>query len=90
MFPLGITKKPKTPLLASVEQVTAESGLGGSSVKRALMTRERLRAGTHDPKGLFDLVSTSTNALEHTKKLELLKAAGFILNPPKNSSNTEI
>ena len=88
-FSLSSPKKPKTPVLASIEQVTAESGLGGSSVKRALMTRERLRAGSHDPKGLLDLVSTSTNALEHTKRLELLKAAGFILNPPKNSSIAE-
>ena len=44
------------------------------------MTRERLRAGQHDPKGLLDLVNTSTNALEHAKKLELRKSAGFIFN----------
>ena len=40
------------------------------------MTRERLRAEQHDPKGLLDLVRTTTSAQEHTKKLELLKSAG--------------
>ena len=57
-----------------------EDGFGSSSQKRALMTGERLRSGEHDPRGLHDLVSTSTTALEHTKRLELLKAAGFNLN----------
>ena len=59
--------------------VVDEDVLGVSSSKRTLFTREKLRAGEHDPKGLLDLVSTSASALEHTKKLELLKASGYIL-----------
>ena len=88
-FPERIPKKPKRPTLASVQQVIDEDGFGSSSQKRALMTRERLRAGEHDPMGLLDLVSTSTSALEHTKRLELLKAAGFILNSKKVASDAE-
>ena len=74
------TKRSRFPVLALVEQVTAEDGIGGAFKGRALMTRERLGASQHDPKGLLKLVSTSTNALEYTKKPELLKSAGFILN----------
>ena len=84
-----IPKKPRRPTLASVQQVIDEDGFGSSSQKRALMTRERLRAGEHDPRGLLDLVSTSTSALEHTKRLELLKAAGFILNSKKVASDAQ-
>ena len=85
-----VTKKPRFPVLASVDQITADDGIGGVSKQRALMTREKLRAGLHDPKGLLDLVSTSTNALEHTKKLELLKSAGFIFNSTsRNQSAAE-
>ena len=73
-------EKPRVPVLTSVGKITADDGIGGASKQRALMTRERLRAGQHDPKGLLDLVSTSTSALEHTKKLELLKSAGFIFD----------
>ena len=82
-----VTKKPRFPVLASVDQITADDGIGGASKQRALMTREKLRAGLHDPKGLLDLVSTSTNALEHTKKLELLKSAGFIFNSTSRSQS---
>ena len=84
-----IPKKIRRPKLASVQQVIDDDGAGGSSHKRALMTREKLRAGEHDPRGLLDLVNTSTSALEHTKRLELLKAAGFILNSKKVASNAE-
>ena len=42
------------------------------------MTREKLRAGLHDARGLLDLAGPSTHALERTKKLELLKSAGFL------------
>ena len=84
-----ISKKPKRPTFASVQQIIDGDGIGGSSQKRALMTRERLRAGEHDPRGLLDLVSTSTNALEHTKRLELLKATGYILNSKKVASDAE-
>ena len=73
-------KKPRVPVLTSVEKISADDGIGGASKQRALMIRERLRAGQHDPKGLLDLVNTSTSALEHAKKLELRKSAGFIFN----------
>ena len=46
--------------------------------KNVLRTREKLRAGLHDPKGLLDLIGSSTNALERTKKLELLKSSGLL------------
>ena len=46
--------------------------------KNILITREELQAGFNDPKGLLDLVGSSTNALEHTKKLELLKTSGLM------------
>ena len=79
-------KKSKVPELASVERVMAESSIEGTPKKKILMTRERLRAGTHDPKGLLDLVDSSTNALERTKKLELLKTAGFGFNAQGSKS----
>ena len=31
-----------------------------------------------DPKGLLNLVNSSTNSLERTKKLELLKCSGLL------------
>ena len=65
--------------MATVEQISTENCIVGDSKRRALMTRERLRAEQHDPKGLLDLVRTTTSAQEHTKKLELLKSAGYIL-----------
>ena len=84
-----IPKKARLPLLASIDQLAAEDVIGGSSKGRALMTREKLRAAQHDPKGLLDLVNTSTNALEHAKKLELLKSAGYIFNSNRKHSMTE-
>ena len=63
------------PALASVGLVT-EASSTGLSTKKALMTRERLRAGLHDPRGLLNLVGSSTDALERTKKWELMKSAG--------------
>ena len=69
--------------------VVDEDVLGVSSSKRTLFTREKLRAGEHDPKGLLDLVSTSASALEHTKKLELLKASGYILISKNKASEAE-
>ena len=53
------------------------------------MTRENLRTAQHDPKGLLDLVHTSTNALEHARKLELQKSKGYISHPNKNRSMIE-
>ena len=68
-------KKCTIPALASVGMVSDASNTG-LSTKKALMTRERLRAGLHDPRGLLNLVGSSTDALERTKKWELMKSAG--------------
>ena len=83
-------KRGTIPALASVG-VVADACDTGLSAKKTLMTRERLRAGLHDPKGLLNLVGSSTNALERTKKLELLKNAGFCFDQKKrNASFSEI
>ena len=79
-------KKSRIPALASVELVSAEGSEVTAPKKKVLMTRERLRKSMHDPRGLLDLTASSTNALERTKKLELLKNAGFGFNPQGNKS----
>ena len=89
LSPERIPKRTKRSTLASVQQVVDEEVPGAPSSKRTLLTREKLRAGEHDPKGLLDLVSTSTSALEHTKKLELLKASGYILNSKDKASEAQ-
>ena len=88
---LRIPKKKRSviPALASVGVVSGTDSTGLSG-KKVLMTRERLRAGLHDPKGLLNLVGSSTDALERTKKLELLKSAGFCFDGKnKNASFSE-
>ena len=45
-----------------------------------LVTRQKLRAGLDDPRGLLNLATSSTNALERTKQLELLKSSGWLQN----------
>ena len=79
-------KKSTIPALASMGIVsdTANTGL---STKKALMTREKLRAGLHDPKGLLNLVGSSTDALERTKKLELMKSAGWCFDDKKKNTS---
>ena len=72
-------KKSMVPALASVAQVPAEDELHNTPKKKVLMTREKLRAGLHDPRGLLDIAGSPTNALEHMKRLELLKSAGISL-----------
>ena len=74
-----IPKKAKRPTLVSLDEVSGNL-FGETPKKKLLMTRERLRAGFHNPKGLLNLVDSSTNALERTKQLELLKSAGFEFN----------
>ena len=81
--------RSKVPALASVAQVTAESDLQNTPKKKVLMTREKLRSGLHDPRGLLDLSGSSTNALERMKRLELLKSAGVGFDTKKNSSFSE-
>ena len=69
-------RKSSVPALATFDRALEDCGKS-STDKRTLMTRQRLRAGVDDPKGLLDLGGTSTDALERTKKLELLKNAGY-------------
>ena len=75
----SIPKKSRIPDLASLAQVIEDNRDGVFAKKKILVTRERLRASMNDPKGLLDLVGPSTNALERTKRMELLKSAGINL-----------
>ena len=50
--------------------------MSGPANKSFLVTRQKLGAGFDDAKGLLHLVGPSTNALDRTNKLELLKSAG--------------
>ena len=79
-------KKSRVPALANVQQASGGVNSDGTVKKNVLITREKLRAGLHDPKGLLDLLHSSTNALEHTKKLELLKTSGLLNNSRKTKS----
>ena len=81
-----IPKKSKIPALASLSRVSGLSN-DGSPKKRVLVTREKLRAGLHDPRGLLDLEGSSTSALERTKKLELLKSAGCLFEKKKKDQS---
>ena len=74
-LPQTSMKRSKISALASINQVA--EALAGASSKKALVTREKLRAGMHDQKALLNLVGSSTDALEKTKRLELLKTAGI-------------
>ena len=80
-----IPMKSKIPALASISRMQELIDHGCASKKQALMTREKLRSGIHDPRGLLSMVSSSTNALERAKKLEILKSAGFVFNESKKS-----
>ena len=79
-----IPKKRSTiPALATLQQFSGDN----ATKKSVLVTRAKIRAGQHDPKGLLDLMVTTTNALERTKKLELLKSSG-LLNKSQNSKKS--
>ena len=82
-------KKSKVPALASISQVSAVDDLQNTPKKKVLMTRETLRSGLHDPRGLLSIAGSSTNALEHMKRLELLKSAAVEFNSKKSSSFSE-
>ena len=82
-----IPRRSQVPALASLERLQGSDV--GSSKKQALMTREKLRAGLHDARGLLDLAGPSTHALERTKKLELLKSAGFLSKIQGASSSSD-
>ena len=85
-----IRKKSKIPALASLAQLSAIAAEEGAQKKRVLVTREKLRSGLRDPKGLLNLVGPSTNALERTKKLELLKSSGLLFNLQKKSFSDKL
>ena len=70
-------KRSSIPALASLCELSGGSDLGGAAKKRTLLTREKLRAGIRDPKGLLDLTGPSTSAIDRTLQLELLKSAGY-------------
>ena len=69
-------KRSTIPALAAVN-VDFGSGDSGVTSKKALMTRKLLRKGENDPRGLLTLVGSSSDALERTKRMELLKTAGY-------------
>ena len=52
-----------------------------ASKKKVFDKLEKLRPGLHNPKRLLNLVDYSSNAIERTKRLELLKSAGHVFNP---------
>ena len=81
-------KQSRIPVLASFGELAGIFGSDKAAKKRVLMTREKLRAATHDPKGLLSLVDSSTNALERTKRLELLKSAGVEFSSGKKYGRT--
>ena len=88
-FSLGarIPKKSKVPALASLVSVGGFNS-DGSPSKRVLVTREKLRAGLHDRRGLLDLGGSSTNALDSLLfGAKVLSIPGFLSG--KNISDIE-
>lgn len=77
---LEVITKKKRALAALPDLAALDGGNAPTSKKKTLVTREKLRAGIKDPRGLLDLGGPSTNALERTKTLELLKCAGYRLD----------
>ena len=73
-------KRSKIPALANIASVTESGVVEETPKKKILMTREKLRAARLDPKGLLNLIGSSTNALERAKKHELLKTSGYGFN----------
>ena len=78
-----IPRKSKIPALAGLSRVIQGETSATASVQNVLNTREKLRAGMDDPRGLLNLVGSSSNALERTKRLELLKSAGHVFSPQR-------
>ena len=85
--PRTLMKRRRTiPALASIGLVSG-SGDTFLSAKKTLLTRERLRAGLHDPKGLLNLVAPSSDALERATQLELMKSAGVCFDDNRRKSS---
>ena len=57
-----------------------------TSKKKLLLTRKKLWSRLNDPPGLLNLVDSSTNGSERSKKLELLKTAGRSFETTRKSS----
>ena len=72
-------KKSIIPALSTFRHLADSSESNQAGKKNILITREKLRRGLHNPKGLLDLVGSTTNALERTKRLELLKTSGMMI-----------
>ena len=74
-----IPKRRSTiPALAAIGRISGTGETAQAEKKSILITREKLRVGLHDPKGLLDLIGSTTDALERTKRLELLKTSGLV------------
>ena len=73
-----IPKRSNVPALASLHLIPGGGADGQAQKKSVLVTRQKLRAAQLDPKGLLNLVDASTNALERTKQLEMLKTSGWL------------
>ena len=82
---LSIPKKSKIPALASLSRIRELVDHGCTREKQALLTRQKLRSGLHDPRGLLKMVGSSTSALDRAKKMEILKSAGVVFNENKKS-----
>ena len=85
----GLLKKSKIPALASLSRVSGLN-IDGSPKRRVLVTREKLRKGLKDPRGLLDLEGSSTHALERAKRLELLKSAGCLFDKKDKSFSEKL
>ena len=73
-----IPKMTRIPPLAPLHLVPGGGADGQAAKKNVLVTRQKLRAAQLDPKGLLNLVSVSSNALERAKQLEMRKTAGLL------------
>ena len=82
-----IPRKSKIPALVSLARATEDLADICTYKKKILLTREKLRAGMHDERGLLNLTTPTSSSLERSKKLELLKSAGVF--DSKNKYNFE-
>ena len=85
-----IPKKSKNPALAALHLVPGGGADGQTPKKNVLVTRQKLRAAQLDPKGLLNLVGTSTNALERAKQLGMLKTSGWLQKDVRKRSFAEL
>ena len=81
------TKRLKSliPALRALGNPAEDNDTGTKEGKKILLTRQKLRSGLHDPRGLLNLAGPSTNALDRTKKMELLKGKGYNFNIKSSS-----